>query len=414
MKHTRYLLALALSLTSGFTIYAQDPSPLLQTYILQALEHNPDLASSRLAYEISKEKTEEVNALPNTEFGVGYFVSEPETRTGAQRARFSVKQMIPWFGNISARQNFTASLADAQALEVLIRERKLILELSGTYYRLYALKKKMEVVSRQLTLTDSYEQLALSGLETGKGSAVSVFKIQIRKNELENKLALLKQQTETETVRFHNLTGTESTAPVTLPDTLMLQVEAMDMQTINLDLHPELVKFEEMYESVVQSEELNKKEAAPNLGFGLDYIPVEKRTDMNPADNGKDIIMPMVSVTIPLFNKKYRSVSRQNDMKIQSLEFDRQERRNRLETVLYEAVNSRTTARINTETLQKNIREAENAMEILLRSYETGTIDFNELLDIQDMQLRFEMSLIDEVRSYYNESLIINYLSTTT
>ena len=43
------------------------------------------------------------------------------------------------------------------------------------------------------------------------------------------------------------------------------------------------------------------------LGFGLDYIYVEKRPDMNFSDNGKDIIMPMVSLSIPVFNKKYKS-----------------------------------------------------------------------------------------------------------
>ena len=412
MKHIRHTLAFGFVLLTGNLLQAQDPSPLLETYILQALEHNPNLNSSRLQYEISKENSEAVDALPNTEFGVGYFVSEPETRTGAQRARFSVKQMIPWFGNISARQDFATALSDAEAVEVSVKERKLILELSASYYQLYALKKKKEVVERQLDLTGSYKQLALNAVETGKSSAVPVFKLQIRENELQSKLSLLLKQAEAEQVRFYNLIGTKEMAPVSLPDTLILDRSQTETGLFNLDLHPELVKFEAMYESVVQSEVLNRKEAAPNLGFGLDYIPVEKRTDINPADNGKDIVMPMVSVSIPIFNKKYRSVTRQNELKKESLELDRMERKNRLEIMLSQALKAREVASFNVETLEKNIVETQNAMEILISAYETGTIDFNELLDIQEMQLRFEMNLIDEVRSYYNESLIINYLST--
>ena len=42
------------------------------------------------------------------------------------------------------------------------------------------------------------------------------------------------------------------------------------------------------------------------IGFGLDYIPVEKRPNMDFADNGKDIFMPMVSLSLPIFNKKYK------------------------------------------------------------------------------------------------------------
>ena len=414
MRNAGNILALILMVLGASSLVAQDPSPLLQTYILQALEQNPELASSRIQHEISLEKSEEVNVLPNTEFGVGYFVSEPETRTGAQRARFSVKQMIPWFGNIAARQEYTSALADAQAMDVHIKERKLILELSGTYYRLYALHKKMEVVSRQLALTETYKQLALNAVETGKSSAVAVFKLQIRENELENQRDRLEEQMLAEKEGFYNLIGTESNAPVQLPDTLALDEFTHDLAEVNLDLHPELVKFEEMYESVIQAEALNRKEASPNLGIGLDYIPVEKRSDINPVDNGKDVIMPMVSVSIPIFNKKYRSVSRQNEMRKESLELERLERKNRLETMLSKAVHWREVARINAATQQENILEADNAMKILLRSYETGTIDINDLLDIQEMQLRFEMNLIEEVRSYYNESLIINYLSSTS
>ena len=66
-----------------------------------------------------------VNTIPNTEFGVGYFVSEPETRTGAQRFKVSAKQMIPWFGSITARENYVSSLADAKYEDIVIAKRKL-------------------------------------------------------------------------------------------------------------------------------------------------------------------------------------------------------------------------------------------------------------------------------------------------
>jgi cobalt-zinc-cadmium efflux system outer membrane protein len=83
----------------------------LQTFILEALTNNPEIKKFELQYRIASEKVNEVNTLPNTEFGLGYFVSEPETRTGAQRFKLSVKQMMPWFGNIAARENYVSSLA---------------------------------------------------------------------------------------------------------------------------------------------------------------------------------------------------------------------------------------------------------------------------------------------------------------
>ena len=60
----------------------------LNVLIEQALKNNPAIQKFELQYNIASEKVNEVNTLPNTEFGVGYFVSEPETRTGAQRLEF--------------------------------------------------------------------------------------------------------------------------------------------------------------------------------------------------------------------------------------------------------------------------------------------------------------------------------------
>ena len=53
------------------------------------------------------------------------------------------------------------------------------------------------------------------------------------------------------------------------------------------------------------------------IGFGLDYINVTKRPDMTFNENGKDIVMPMVSLSIPIFNNKYKSQTKQNDLQQQ-------------------------------------------------------------------------------------------------
>ena len=58
----------------------------LHTLIGEALANNPKIKKFELQHRIASEKVNEVQTLPNTEFGVGYFASEPETRTGARAA----------------------------------------------------------------------------------------------------------------------------------------------------------------------------------------------------------------------------------------------------------------------------------------------------------------------------------------
>ena len=67
----------------------------LESLIKEGLENNPEIQKFETLYKGALEKKNEVDALPNSQFGFGYFASEPETRTGAQRFKLSVKQMIP-------------------------------------------------------------------------------------------------------------------------------------------------------------------------------------------------------------------------------------------------------------------------------------------------------------------------------
>ena len=124
----------------------------LQAYIKIALANNPEIKKFELQYQIASEKTNEVNTIPNTEFGLGYFVSEPETRTGAQRFKISAKQMLPWFGTITSRKNYISSLANAKYEDIVIAKRKLIASVSKSYYNLYSNKLKLEVIKKNIEL----------------------------------------------------------------------------------------------------------------------------------------------------------------------------------------------------------------------------------------------------------------------
>jgi outer membrane protein TolC len=383
----------------------------LDLLIDEAMQNNPEIQKFELQYRIASEKVNEVNSLPNTEVSVGYFVSEPETRTGAQRARFSVKQMLPWFGNITARENYVSALADAKYEDIVIAKRKLITSVSQSYYNLYTIRAKQHVLTENIKLLETYETLALTSVEVGKASAVDVLRLQMRQNEMQQLKEVLHQQFLAEQTNFNKLLNRENDIMVNVIDSLMIPSEDFEITTENLALHPELLKYDKLYQSVEQSELLNQKESSPMVGFGLDYIPVSERSDMNPIDNGKDILMSMVSVSIPIFNKKYTSVSKQNELQQQEIHYQKQERLNTLETLLDNAINERISARISYATQTKNLKQAKDAENILIKSYETGTIDFKDVLDIQELQLKFQMNQIESVKTYYVQTTIINYLT---
>jgi outer membrane protein TolC len=383
----------------------------LEALIEEASTNNPEIQKFELQYQRASEKVNEANTIPNAEFGFGYFVSEPETRTGAQRFKVSAKQMLPWFGTITSRENYVSSLADAKYEDIVIAKRKLMASVSQSYYNLYANKAKQEVISENIKLLETYETLALTSVEVGKASAVDVLRLQMRQNEMQQLKDVLQQQFLAEETNLNNLLNRDNDVSVTIVDELDLPSEDFEINSENLALHPELLKYDKLYQSVEQSELLNQKESSPMIGFGLDYINVSERPDMNFSDNGKDIVMPMVSISIPIFNKKYQSQTKQNELEQQEITAQKQDRLNMLETLLSKAINERISARISCATQTKNLKQAKDAEDILIKSYETGTIDFNDVLDIQELQLKFQINQIESVKTYYMQTSIINYLN---
>lgn len=382
----------------------------LQTFIEEAEANNPTIQAFELQYEISKERIKEVVWLPNTEFGMGYFISEPETRTGAQMARFSGRQMLPWFGTIEARESLATSMSQTEYLDWVIARRRLALNVAQTYYRLYELKTKENVLDDNINLLKTYEELALNAVEVGRASAVDILRLQIRQNELEQQKKVLLETTRAEQARFNSLLDRDPEQEVLLPERIGLPEED-PVQWDSLSVNPELLRYDTLYESVANEELLNRKEQKPTLGLGIDYIPVQERPNMDFSDNGKDIFMPMVTLSVPLFNSRYRSRTRQNELRQQEIRFQKEDRFNMLQALLSDAISGRNEARISYDTQLENIGRAKDVEEILVKSYETGTLDFIDILDIQEIQLKFQLSQIEATRSYYTQSMWINYLT---
>ncbi|WP_404824758.1 TolC family protein [Oceanihabitans sediminis] len=381
----------------------------LGVLINEALENNPEIQKFDFQHKIASEKVNEVNSIPNTEFNFGFMAVSPEMNMPMERFRVSVMQMLPWFGTITARENYASSMADAQYIEITIAKRKLALSVSLLYYQLYEIYAKQKVLEKNISLLQSYEQIALTSLEVGKASAVDVLKLQIRQNELQEQKEVLTQKSEGLQAALNSLLNRDYDSKVSVLSTLEIPQDDSYYSYDSLQVNPELLKYDKLYESVNQSELLNKKEGGPMIGFGVEYINQENSPMI--TSSYKDMVMPMVSVSIPIFNKKYKSQTIQNDLRKQEIQSQKAERLNMLKSELAKAISQRNQSRISFDTQVQNLKRAEDAEEILIKNYETGTIDFNDVLDIQELQLKFQMNQVESVKNYFVQSAFINYVT---
>ncbi len=370
----------------------------LETYVEEAIRNNPNIQAVERQYAISTEKISEAHSLPNTEFSAGYIIGNDMPMM--QQGEFSAMQMFPWFGTISAREKYASAMADADFVEIEIAKRKIEMALSQSYYRLYKLIKKQEVLDSNIQLLQVYEQMALTSVEVGQATVVSVLRLQMRQNDLLEQKLVLEQEYAAELIAFNRIMNRSDSAEVVMADSLSLPEMDIEIDLNQLQLHPELKKFEELGKVIFQADALNKKESVPGFGVGVEYMVFSGSPNM---------WMPMVSVSIPIFNKKYSSVARQNKLKLEELDVQKQASENDLVIQLQTAVRNRNAARISIETQDKNLERAENATEILFRNYETGTLDFREVLDVQELQLKFQLSRIEAIAFYFEQMSIIHY-----
>ncbi|WP_459211561.1 TolC family protein [Aquimarina rhabdastrellae] len=383
----------------------------LHEYIAEAMENNPELKAIESTYQEKEKAIDAAYSLPNTTVGIGYFVSEPETRTGAQKARVSAEQKLPWFGTLQAKASEAKAISEVEKNQVEVTKRKITLAIKKSYYKLYALKAKENILEQQKTILKQTREVVLAALENNKATAIDVLKINITENEIKDEIEKLKGAILNEELQFNALLNRDGFEQLVIPNNLIIPEEEPTLTIGEVEYHPELLKYDLIHEVVNQQQRVNKKESLPSIGVGLDYVVVEERPNQVFNDNGKDIWMPKISMSIPIFNKKYNTKNKTLAIAQERVDYERTSTQNKLRQILEKAINDRITTRINYDTQQKNIQQIEEAEKIAIGAYQAEKIAFEEILELQQMRLKFEKKKVEIIQNYFIQTAIINYLN---
>lgn len=404
MYKMKVIMALMTCVLSIKALKAQS----LESYIDEAVHNNAELQAMQFGYESSLEKVNEAGSLPNTNISAGYFIQEVETRVGPQRTRLSISQPLPWFGTLGARKNVASAMSESELQNIELAERRLKLDVKQAYYDLYEKKASLSILRKNLEILKTYEELALNELESNRTTMVDVLKIRIQINETENKSESVSDEYETSVTTFNLLLNRE-------PNTMVVVVDSMQLDTAqfnkeNLINNPQLLRLNAQQDVLLQSEKANQKEGMPSLGVGLDYVIVEEGPMQGP-DNGKDVIMPMVSLSIPLFSKKYTSKQKQYQFEKQAVDRRKVEVNNELEIAFKNALTALKNAKRTVSTQKENIYQAQQAEKVILATYETARLDFEQILEVQQLILKFQLEVVEATSMYFKNKAMLDYLT---
>jgi len=382
----------------------------LNEYLREAEKNNPELQAFQYKYESALEKVVEVGSVPNTSFGVGYFIETPETRVGAQRAKLSIAQKLPWFGTLEAKKESATFKAEAQSKMFDFIRRKLFLDVKTLYFELFELKATKAIINENIEIMKTFEELALTALENNRSTMVDVLKIRMEKNELYNTLHKVEENTIAKTTAFNLLLNRDENSIVNIIENISIE-DATIFNKADITNNPKVLQLNNLESALEKAELAVKKEALPMIGLALDYVVVDKRDMADLIDNGKDVIMPMVTVSIPLFSKKYSSKQKQLRLEQKAVATNKSNTINQLHTIFSKANSGLSNSKVAIQTQLENISEADRAKEVLFAAYETSKIDFEQLLEIQQLKLKFQLKKVVSEKQYSVQKSTLEFLT---
>ena len=406
MKRRIYIICIFLVLP--FTALTQQD---LDNYLVIAAENNPGLRVKFNDYMAALEVASQVNALPDPQVAFAYFISPIETRVGPQQFRFSASQMFPWFGTLKAKENVANQAAKAKYEVFLESKSKLFNDVRSNYYNIYFNRRAIEITMENLEILRSFKRLANIKVETGKVSAIDEYRIEMEISDMENHLALLKDNQHVLEVVFIKLLNTVDEIEIITPEILWthdLGLRKDQVWDTIINNNHQLLAISLQQEGLNFRKELMEKSGKPNFSIGFDYTMVS-HGENNLA--GTDAFaFPKVGITIPLYRNKYRAMVNEVVYLQESKEFEKIDRINLLETILEKSWKDYMDSdrRIDLYITQQSL--AEKSLKLLETEYATGNKNFEEILRMERKLLFYGLEL-EKARSDKQAAIsFINYL----
>lgn len=419
MKQFKYKYILLLLITVVVVSNAKgQETDSLNHYLEVAARNNPGLNAEFLSYQASLEKVPQAGAWSNPQLDIGFFLKPMDIIGGRQVADITLMQMFPWFGTKRTAQTEATHMARMAYEQFRETRDHLFLEIYSQWYTLSSLKQQLKNNRDNLQLLAQLEQLARQKMSTanimsnnmGSSSGLSsVLRVQLEVAEIENNIESLLSEIEAEKVKFNALLNRPANYNVVVPDSI-IKVPFILNETITMN---EIENQNPMLGMIVEEElayraksEMDKKMSYPMLGIGLQYMIIgnSSSTAMNQNShngmNGMDMVMPMVSISLPIFRNKYKAQQRESRLNWESAQERYNNTLNTLQSDLYKLKHQLDDAERQIALYQKQKNLASTAYQLILQEFVTAKSDLTNIIEVQRQLLEYGIREAEAIADY--------------
>jgi outer membrane protein TolC len=244
---------------------------------------------------------------------------------------------------------------------------------------------------------------AMQGGSMGGGGMSDVLRARMEINEMENMIALLIDTRDPLLARFNRLLNRPALVEVVVPDTLEISIQAGTRQALleNIIEENPMIKMLEEEAGAYQSRQRTAMlEGRPSFGAGLNYMVFSSPSNDAVSMGGRNMVMPMVTISLPIYRGKYRAREREA-MLLRESAISRQENMvNELSVQLSDVLKDIADAERRTGLYRRQAELAGQAMDILITDYSVGRVRFEEVLRLQEQLFGYQLGLLRAVADH--------------
>lgn len=400
-------LIFGISLCTIFGLSAQS----LDTIKIKAAENNLELKAIYKSFEASLEEVTKAKSWQDPSLSFGYFISPIETRVGPQIAKFSLSQMLPWFGTYKAKGNIATYKAEAEFAKFQNQKLKLFLEVANRYYELTGLRQTSKIEKQQVELLKNLKTIVQSNYENNKANLVDVLRVELEIDKQLSAIAVLKDQDQILVTQLNQILNRPLRTPISIskPKQILESATIVKIDSFAKN-HPRLEAIQNLQESNNAKIDLAKKQAMPQFGFGVDYAIIQDR-NVNNTDAGQDAFMPMLSLSLPIFGKKNKSIKKVASLQGKSLKILLEDEKIRLESEMHIAQYKYNELLKLVELHDNQMKRLNDMIQLSHASLANAKVDIEEVIRLYEEKLIHHKMKIKNLAELQKIKETINYLT---
>lgn len=398
----RLLPALAVSLSLVAAAYADEtPDPVLDAeaglgeYLALAASRNPYLKAAFSRWKAALERMPQVRALPDPRFNYTYFVQEVETRVGPQKQKYGVIQAFPWLGTLKLREDRAAQAAAVAQQDYEKTKLRLFYRVKAAYYEYWYLAQAIAVTKEHVTLVINLEGVSRTRFKVGTVANSAVIQAQVELAKLDDRLRTLESLRTPIMAKLNAALNRATHLPIAWPRSLPEYVASFSDEEAAQWLagsSPDLRRLDHLAAKAEADVKLAAKSYYPDISLGVAYVDTDDALNPDAVDSGKDAVIAMVSIKLPIWYGKYRAAEREAHHRRTAVELERAGAAKRLDAelrlALYHLRDAERKVALYGDTL---VPKAAQSLQVVKQGFAAGNTGFIALIDAERLFIEFQL-----------------------